>query len=334
MIYSTITIFEAFRFSNNKKTVTSFQHKAIQLYKHQARHNPVFKSYLEALNKDPDQVSSLEQISFLPISFFKNQVIKTGNWKEEALFTSSGTTGLMTSRHAVRSMDAYLANSEACFRYFFGPIENTIFLCLLPSYMEREGSSLIYMAEYLVEKSGHPASGFYLYDYGLLHNHLQELRGSGHRIVLLGVSFALLDFAETYHLQIPELVVMETGGMKGRRKEILREEVHEILTKAFGVPSISSEYGMTELFSQAYSLGYGKFKCPPNMQILIRDVNDPFDYAPRRGYGGINIIDLANEDTCAFIETQDLGRIHSDGSFEVLGRFDNADIRGCNLMVY
>jgi phenylacetate-coenzyme A ligase PaaK-like adenylate-forming protein len=314
--------------------VTPFEQQAIQLFRHQAAHNPVYRAYIDALGRDVHKVKRLDQIPFLPIAFFKSHEIKTGTWSEEAIFTSSGTTGMINAKHPVKSLSAYLENCERCFRHFFGPIENTIFLCLLPSYMEREGSSLVYMAEYFVEKSGHPASGFYLYDYARLQQHLLELKGGGQRIVLLGVTFALLDFAEQYQIDVPELIVMETGGMKGRRKELLREEVHDVLQRAFNLPSIYSEYGMTELLSQAYSLGHGRFQCPPGMQIIIRDVNDPFDFAPKRGYGGINVIDLANAHSCAFIETQDLGRQHTDASFEVLGRFDNADIRGCNLMVY
>lgn len=189
------------------------------------------------------------------------------------------------------------------------------------------------MAEHFIEKSGEETSGFYLYDFQRLYEHIKALQGQGKRILLLGVTFALLDFAERFELNVPELIVMETGGMKGRRREMLREEVHEVLTQAFHVPKIYSEYGMTELMSQAYSLGEGRFLCQDSMRVLLRDVNDPFDFQPLRGYGGINIIDLANEHSCAFIETQDLGRLYPDGSFEVLGRFDHADIRGCNLLV-
>lgn len=311
----------------------TFEQQALALFRQQAAENPVYKAWIEALGRDPHQVSSLEQIPFLPIRFFKEHRVMSGNWEPEAIFTSSGTTGMINSQHLVKSTADYLQRCEECFRAFYGPIENTVFLCLLPSYLEREGSSLVFMAEHFVGRSGVPDSGFYLYDYQMLYEQLLALRGSGKRVILLGVTFALLDFVERYCLEYPELIVMETGGMKGRRREMLREEVHEALTKGFGVRKIHSEYGMTELFSQAYSFGEGKFFTPDGMKILLRDVNDPFDFNPQRGYGGINVIDLANKHTCAFIETQDLGRLFPDGSFEVLGRFDNSDLRGCNLMV-
>ena len=311
-----------------------FEQKALALFRHQALKNPVYSAYIKALGRDVDNISRLEDIPFLPISFFKTHEVKTGHWDAEVVFTSSGTSGMITSQHACPSLQHYLKHTETCFSQFFGPLEGTIVLCLLPSYMEREGSSLVYMAEYFVEKSGEEASGFYLYDHQRLQERIKALKGAGKRILLLGVTFALLDFAESYSVDVPELIIMETGGLKGRRKEILREEVHNLLKKAFHVSSIYSEYGMTELMSQAYSMGEGRFQCPESMRVLLRDVNDPFDFKPQRGYGGINIIDLANEHTCAFIETQDLGRLYPDGSFEVLGRFDHADIRGCNLMVH
>jgi hypothetical protein len=311
-----------------------FEQKALQLFRYQARENAVYSAYMQALGRNPSAVSRLEEIPFLPITFFKSHIVKTAVWDPEVIFTSSGTTGESTSRHYCRSLPQYLDNTEQCFREFFGPVEGTVVLCLLPSYLEREGSSLVYMAEFFIEKSKEPSSGFYLHDHHRLFEHIKALGGTGKRILLLGVTFALLDFAEKYRLDVPELIVMETGGMKGRRKEMLRDDVHRILKDAFHVPKIYSEYGMTELMSQSYSLGDGRFLAPQSMRILLRDVNDPFDLKPQRGYGGINIIDLANEHTCAFIETQDLGRLHDDGSFEVLGRFDHADIRGCNLLVY
>jgi phenylacetate-coenzyme A ligase PaaK-like adenylate-forming protein len=310
-----------------------FEQKALALFRHQATENPVYRAFIKALGRDINTISSIDNIPFLPISFFKSHEVKTGQWEPELVFTSSGTSGMVTSMHPCRSLDHYLLHTETCFRQFFGPLEGTVVLCLLPSYMEREGSSLIYMAEYFVEKSKEEASGFYLYDHQGLQEQINALHGFGKRILLLGVTFALLDFAEKFSVDVPELIVMETGGMKGRRKEMLREEVHRLLKKAFHLPAVYSEYGMTELMSQAYSIGEGRFRCPASMRVLLRDVNDPFDFKPSRGYGGINIIDLANEHSCAFIETQDLGRLHPDGSFEVLGRFDHADIRGCNLLV-
>ncbi len=312
----------------------SFDSCALSLFHHQASANPIYKAYLEALGKKAENIRQIKDIPFLPIQFFKDHVVKTGTWQEEKVFTSSGTTGAITSQHFVKSQADYLKQCEKCFQQYYGAIEDTVFLCLLPSYLEREGSSLVLMAEHFIEKSGVQASGFYLYDFERLKNELLVLKGGGKRVVLLGVTFALLDFADRYTISYPELVVMETGGMKGRRREMIRVEVHEQLKRAFDVKFIHSEYGMTELFSQAYSTGEGIFKPTADMRVILRDVNDPFDVEPIRGYGAINVIDLANVHTCAFIETQDLGKLHSDSTFEVLGRLDNSDLRGCNLLVY
>lgn len=321
---------------NNSKFLYmhSFDSRALALFHHQASANPIYKAYVEALGRDAKSINQINEIPFLPIQFFKEHEVKTDNWREETIFTSSGTTGAITSQHFVKSTADYLQQCEKCFQQYYGAIEDTVFLCLLPSYLEREGSSLVLMAEHFIEKSGVKASGFYLYDFEQLKNELLQLKGGGKRVVLLGVTFALLDFADRYSISYPELIVMETGGMKGRRREMIREEVHDQLKIAFDVNYIHSEYGMTELFSQAYSQGDGIFKPTSDMRIILRDVNDPFDLQPSRAYGAINVIDLANIHTCAFIETQDLGKLHSDGTFEVLGRIDNSDLRGCNLLVY
>ncbi|MGB7393621.1 MAG: acyl transferase, partial [Pricia sp.] len=253
--------------------------------------------------------------------------------QSEVVFTSSGTTGSLTSRHYVKDIGVYEKSFRKAFFHFYGSISEYCVLALLPSYLEREGSSLIYMVDDLIQKSGHPESGFYLNDLKGLKNQLVQLEASGTKTLLIGVSFALLDLAETYPLKLQNTIIMETGGMKGRRRELIRDELHHILKSAFGVDRIHSEYGMTELLSQAYSKGNGHFETPPWMKILIRDTEDPLTYQPIGKTGGINVIDLANRNSCAFIATQDLGKMHPNGSFEILGRFDHSDVRGCNLMV-
>ncbi|MFZ5970633.1 MAG: acyl transferase [Bacteroidota bacterium] len=282
---------------------------------------------------DTSRIASFDQIPFLPISFFKSRLVKTGSWPEEVVFTSSGTTGSVVSRHAVRQRHFYLHHSLRIFEHFFGRIDQYHVLALLPSYLEREGSSLIAMARHFIDQSQSPFSGFYLHNLAELHTQLGKLRGSNRKVLLLGVTFALLDFAEQYSMDLSHCMVMETGGMKGRRQELTRQEVHEILQSRLQISNVYSEYGMTELLSQAYSTGEGRFQCPPWMKVLLRDPEDPFDHAEMRQQGAINIIDLANFDSCAFIETQDLGKKDEQGYFEVLGRMDNSDIRGCNLLV-
>nr|WP_262918295.1 acyl transferase [Mucilaginibacter straminoryzae] len=305
----------------------------MQVFHFQAEYNTVYKTFINGLGINPADVTHLSQIPFLPVEFFKAHQVVSSRQSAEVVFTSSGTTGMITSSHYVTDVNWYCESFRRGFNYFYGDVSNYCLLALLPAYLEREGSSLIYMAEDFIRESGHPDSGFYLYNHQELHEQLLKQKQNKQPTLLLGVTFALLDFVEQYQVDFPELIVMETGGMKGRRKEMIREELHAILTKGFGVKTIHSEYGMTELLSQAYSKGDGVFNCPPWMKIITRDTNDPLQILPAGKTGGVNIIDLANINSCAFIATQDLGKVHPDGSFEVLGRFDNADIRGCNLLI-
>lgn len=314
-----------FDISNDRE----FNEFADRIFSHQKKNNPIYGEFMKRLGRG---FSSMDY-AFLPIEFFKTKNVKSFSKDPEVVFTSSGTGGEGTSRHFVKSLAMYKNSFEAGFQEFYkNPSEYTI-LALLPSYLEREGSSLIYMVDSLIRQSKKPDSGFYLHDLEKLADKLEQLDARGEKVLLIGVSFALLDLIEQHNFKLRHVIVMETGGMKGRRKEITRQELHDALTIGFGVEQIHSEYGMTELLSQAYSKGGGRFFCPPWMKVFIREVNDPLRIAAPGKTGGINIIDLANEDSCAFIATQDLGRLHSDGSFEVLGRFDQADVRGCNLMV-
>jgi hypothetical protein len=380
-----------------------FDDLALEIFRFQAEHNLVYKKYLQHLYIQTDTIKTIEQIPFLPIEFFKTQMVVTGNNPIKTIFESSGTTGQNTSQHHVADPDFYLEIAEQIFEKFYGKLADFQILALLPSYLERNNSSLVYMVEHFIKKSNNPNSGFFLNDYERLAKVLKEgTSRTGDRkqemgekdvinsqspipnpqspkTLLIGVTFGLLDFAESGTAGVPvdlsflkdrnDLIVMETGGMKGRRKELLREEVHEILTKAFHVNSIHSEYGMTELLSQGYSSGEGVFELPVSMKILFRDVNDPFSYVQNARSGGINVIDLANIDSCCFIETKDLGaeireqriedspllvfsptklssdllvktptkaelvKIPTKFLFKILGRFDNSDIRGCNLMI-
>ncbi|PTR01031.1 acyl-protein synthetase LuxE [Mucilaginibacter yixingensis] len=306
---------------------------ALQAFRHQAQHNDIYRQFIDGLGVDPANISTVEQIPFLPISFFKNHTVLSSKDPAQVTFTSSGTTGMVTSSHEVTDVLWYEESFRRAFELFYGDIKDYCVLALLPSYLERDGSSLIYMVRDLIAQSGNADSGFYLYNHDDLYVQLQRQQAKGQPTILFGVTFALLDFAEQYHINFPELIIMETGGMKGRRKEMIREELHTILCHGFGVPAIHSEYGMTELLSQAYSKGNGIFECPPWMRVLTRDTNDPLSLTRAGQTGGINVIDLANINSCCFIATQDLGKIQPDGSFEVLGRFDNSDIRGCNLLV-
>ncbi|WP_231426275.1 acyl transferase [Pedobacter sp. Leaf250] len=318
-------------FSINSKD--EFNAHALAIFKHQAINGEVYKEYIHHLKLDVEQVKRIEEIPFLPISFFKTHRILSSKNPIEVTFSSSGTTGMVQSNHYVTEVYRYEQSYQKAFDEFYGSITGYCFLALLPSYQQRSGSSLIYMVNDLIEKSKHSQSGYFLYNHDDLFEALVELKAKNQPTILIGVTYALLDFIEQYDIDFPELIVMETGGMKGKRKEMVREELHEQLTKGFNVPAIHSEYGMTELLSQAYSLGDGIFNCPNWMKVLIRDTNDPLSLIQNGKTGGINVIDLANINSCSFIATQDLGRINNDGSFEVLGRFDNADIRGCNLLV-
>ncbi len=310
-----------------------FNTVALEVFKFQFANNPIYSQWVNNLGIDISSIKNYLDIPYLPISLFKTQEVKSFSETPEIIFTSSGTTGNNTSKHFVKSIDLYREAYIESFNKFYGEVEQYTFLALLPSYLEREGSSLIMMAEDLIERSNYDDSGFYLYNYKDLYNTLLKLKQANRKVVLLGVSFALLEFAEQYKIEFPELIIMETGGMKGKRKELLRSELHNIFKEAFGVKNIHSEYGMTELLSQAYSKGNGIFNCPPQMKITIRDTNDPLSLEAIGKSGGINIIDLYNIHSCSFISSQDLGKTYSDGSFEILGRFDNSDIRGCNLLI-
>lgn len=310
-----------------------FEQTTLEIFRYQAENNAIYREYLQYLKKDLNQVNSLFDIPFLPIEFFKSRKIVSSNQPAKEIFTSSGTTGDKTSRHFVPDISIYEKSFKKGFEDFYGPIEDYCVLALLPSYLERKGSSLIYMMDHLIKDSKHPKSGFYLHNHEELIETIADLKKSNQKILLLGVSFALLDLAEKFTLDFSDVIVMETGGMKGRRKEITREELHRFLCSKLGVTEIHSEYGMTELLSQAYSNGNSLFRTPSWMKILIRDAYDPFSYEQVGKTGGVNVIDLANVHSCSFIETQDLGKIHENGSFEILGRFDNSDIRGCNLLV-
>lgn len=309
-----------------------FEQFALALFREQAFSCAVYRQYLHHLGIAPASIRTSHEIPFMPISFFKNYPVISENHKPDIVFTSSGTTGNV-SRHPVSDIRIYEKSFTTAFRHFYGNPQGKAILALLPNYLEREGSSLIYMVEHLIRLSGRPESGFFLYDHQLLHETLLQLCAAAVPTILFGVSFALLDFIETYRIDFPELIVIETGGMKGKRKELIREELHNFLSTGFGTTETHSEYGMTELLSQAYAGADNRFRCPPWMRILIRDVNDPLSLVPSPKTGGINVIDLANIHSCAFIATQDLGRLYEDGSFDVLGRFDYSDIRGCNLLV-
>lgn len=325
--------FKSFAQSLVKLNDSNFQNIALQLFHFQAKNNPVYKQYLGHIKCNPENVSTIQQIRFLPISFFKSQVIKTGQWEACAEFTSSGTTGSISSMHPVYDLDFYRTHAERIFNHFFGDLESFHFLALLPSYLEREGSSLIEMMNYFINRSKSGHSGFYLHNLKELADKLIKLKAGKRKVILWGVSFALLDLAEHYELDLSHCIIIETGGMKGRRREWIREELHEYLCRRFKVKVIHSEYGMTELMSQAYSFGSGVYQCPSSMRVLIRNINDPFEWLNPGKTGGINIVDLANFHSCAFIETQDIGVMNEGGDFEVLGRIDNSDIRGCNLLV-
>jgi phenylacetate-coenzyme A ligase PaaK-like adenylate-forming protein len=308
-----------------------FKEVALKVFRFQAKHNPVYSKFLHYLKCDFDSVDSIEKIPFLPIRFFKEYEIISGNPSTDKIFTSSGTTGSQVSKHFVSDLSFYRESLIHSFQHFYGNFSDYSIFALLPSYLEREGSSLIDMVEFWLEKSGR--GGFYLYNHEDLHRDLMENEKQGKKAILIGVSFALLDFVENYSMNLQHTIVMETGGMKGRKEEITREELHKILGQGLGVSQIHSEYGMTELLSQAYSKGNSRFETPSWMNIQIRDTEDPLTSLSQGKTGGINVIDLANLNSCSFIATDDLGKIHPDGSFEILGRFDHSDVRGCNLMV-
>jgi hypothetical protein len=311
----------------------SFELLALDIFQYQAAHNPLYARYLQLLGRDPARIARLADVPFLPIQFFKSHVVKTGEWTEEAVFTSSGTTGQTPSRHYVRSVSHYLANTRRGFEQRYGAVDDWCVLALLPSYLERTGSSLVAMADHFIRGSRHGESGFFLHDYARLNDVLRACRDENKKTLLLGVSFALLEFAERYPEDLRGVTVMETGGMKGRRRELTRAELHAELTAAFQLDAIHSEYGMTELFSQAYAAGGTVFRPAPTLAVRAMDPYDPFAAVKAGRTGVLHMIDLANIDTCAFVATEDLGRVYADGTFEVLGRLDVAELRGCNLMI-
>lgn len=316
----------------NIKSSAEFNTCALEVFKFQFKNNKVYRSFCDLLYKHPSDVKKVTDIPFLPILFFKSHNVISSKEPIEKTFTSSGTTGSLTSKHLITDLELYETSYCNAFKHFYGNIEDYVVLALLPSYLERDGSSLIYMANDLINKSKRPESGFYLNNLEELANTIQTLEAKQQKTLLIGVSFALLDLVEAYQMNLKHTIVMETGGMKGRRKEIIRQELHQILQTGFGVNQIHSEYGMTELLSQAYSKGNGVFECPPWMKILTRDTEDALTIQTPNKTGGINVIDLANINSCSFIATQDLGKVYDNEQFEIIGRFDNSDIRGCNLM--
>jgi len=306
---------------------------ALEVFRFQYKKNDLYRAYTDALRIRPEDVTTLHKIPFLPIQFFKTHTVVSGKFKPELTFESSGTTQTVNSRHLVKEADLYERSYIAAFERFYGPVEDFVVLGLLPSYLERKHSSLVYMVQDMVKRSNHAASGFYLYEHDQLFARLQELESRGQKTLLIGVTFGLLDFAEKYALHLKNTIVMETGGMKGRREEWTRQQVHTFLQERLGCTAIHAEYGMTELLSQAYSYGQGHFNCPPWMKVLVRDENDPFQFYEENAAGVINVVDLANIHSCSFIATEDIGRLHEHGTFEVLGRLDNSALRGCSLMV-
>lgn len=328
-----MSTFKSFEESLSTLNDNNFEDIALSLFHFQAKENKVYKTYLTYLGVNSREVKELHQIPFLPISFFKSQDVLTGDWASTIVFESSATTGSTTSKHRVKDLSFYLQNCTKIFNQYYGPLTDYNILALLPSYLERKNSSLIAMVDYFIKESNSPFSSFYLRDEGSLLKALAEAKKDRRKTILWGVSFALLELAEHYELDLNDCIVMETGGMKGRREEITRGELHGVLCERFNVAVIHSEYGMTELFSQAYSKREGYFKSFPGMKVFVRDLNDPFERLEMGKTGALNIIDLSNIHSCAFVETQDLGRVLQEGSFEVLGRVDNSDIRGCNLLV-
>ena len=317
----------------NIQNKQEFKALSLAVFKHQFKNNKVYRSFCDLLFVHPSSISTIEEIPFLPIQFFKSRKVLSSLEEIQETFTSSGTTGSSTSKHLVTNINLYKESYLKGFAHFYGNIEEYTVLALLPNYLEREGSSLVFMVADLIEKSKKAESGFYLDNMQELAEKLIELDKNGQKTLLIGVSFALLDLIEMQQFNLKNTIIMETGGMKGRRKELVREELHTILQNGFGVTEIHSEYGMTELLSQGYSKGNGVFETPPWMKILTRDTEDALSINASGKNGGINVIDLANYNSCSFIATQDLGKVYENETFEIIGRFDNSDIRGCNLMV-
>ena len=317
----------------NIQTEQEFNKIALEVFKHQFTNNKVYRSFCDLLYVHPSDVKTVEQIPFLPIQFFKTHRILSENKNPIITFESSGTTGSITSKHLVTDISVYKESYLKGFTHFYGNIEEYVVLALLPNYLERKGSSLVFMVDDLISKSKNQESGFYLHNLEELAQKLIKLDKNRQKTLLIGVSFALLDLIEMQQFKLKNTIIMETGGMKGKRKEMVREELHTVLQRGFGVPEIHSEFGMTELLSQGYSSGKGIFKTPFWMKVLTRDTEDSLTINSSGKNGGINVIDLANYNSCSFIATQDLGKVHDNETFEIIGRFDNSDIRGCNLMV-
>ena len=313
------------------KTIDDFESMAVKIFKYQFDNNKIYRSFCDLINKNPSDITNSNQIPFLPIKFFKSHIVLSSNQSIEKKFISSGTTNTNLSTHYITDLKLYESSFENSFKYFFGDIKEFTILALLPSYLENKNSSLIYMADKLIKKTNRKNSGFYLDNYIELKDKLIELKKE--KVILIGVTFALLNLIEKFNFKLPNLTIVETGGMKGRRKEMIRNELHTKLINGFGTNLICSEYGMTELLSQAYSTNNGIFQCPPWMKIHIREPQDALSFKKNGITGGVNVIDLANINSCSFIATEDLGKKNDENNFEILGRFDNSDIRGCNLLV-
>lgn len=311
----------------------TFGEVALRIFRHQSEHNTIYHNYIKALKIAPSSVDHWKKIPFLPVELWKRHQVVTGKFEPEVIFSSSSTTGTGQSLHPVRSRAFYHEVCREAFEYVYGSLSAFEVLALLPSYLEREGSSLVDMAACFMSYSGQQQEGFYLYDHEALLQRIEQAHNAGKRVLLIGVTYALLDLAKARNILPPQTIVMETGGMKGRRKEMIRDEVHEILRTSFGLATIHSEYGMTEMLSQAYAPGNGQFICPPWVKVIGREMTDPLSVGLEECNAALNIIDLANADSCAFIATQDVGVIHKNGNFEVKGRFDHAEARGCNLLV-
>jgi len=311
----------------------TYEEVALAVFRHQFLQCKVYHEFCCHLGKSPDNVEKLTDIPFLPIEFFKSHQILSSQHLVQKVFTSSGTTAQQTSKHHITDLELYQKNTIQIFENQYGSVKEFAILALLPSYLERDGSSLVYMVDHFIKTSKQPESGFFLNNHKELYNKLQTLEQKGQNTLLIGVSFGLLDFVEKFKMNLEHTIVMETGGMKGRRKEMIREELHQKLSEGFGVEHIHSEYGMTELLSQAYSKSHGIYDLPQTMKVFIRDPEDPLTlYSDFEKTGGINLIDLANIHSCAFIATQDLGQNVKKNQVKIMGRFDNSDIRGCNLL--
>jgi len=314
-------------------TEATFEALALEIFYYQAKHNPLYAQYLQILGKDPASITNINAIPFLPIQFFKNYFVQTGNWSPAVIFTSSGTTGQTPSQHLVHDLDFYLQNTRRGFEYFYGDLSKYCVLALLPAYLERSGSSLVAMADYFIKESRYSQSGFFLYDYENLVQILEHCKKNHVPTLLLGVSFALYDFAEQYEIDLSDIIIMETGGFKGRKKEMVREELHHYLCQRFNVKSIHSEYGMTELLSQAYAKEAGNFYTPPSMRIFTQQITDPLSAERINKTGMIAIMDLMNCWSVSFLLTEDIGRVLPDGGFNVIGRSDVSEVRGCSLLL-